>query len=181
MNPIERIRRLFDDERAVSPVIGVILMVAITVILATVIATFVLGMGDSLTETTPVASTDGDVEATWDGSGTLYTLSHSSGDAIDGDDLEIVIRDDGGAENVTLNAVNGWEVDDLGSDDDELNVTIGGEPPGDGNDFSTGETLRLSTDHDAYGGGEGWTMQVLHEPTGEIITTEEFTAPDPED
>ena len=34
-----------EDERAVSPVIGVILMVAITVILATVIAAFVLDLG----------------------------------------------------------------------------------------------------------------------------------------
>ncbi|WP_336326710.1 type IV pilin N-terminal domain-containing protein [Halovenus sp. HT40] len=34
-----------DDDRAVSPVIGVILMVAITVILAAVIASFVLGLG----------------------------------------------------------------------------------------------------------------------------------------
>jgi flagellin-like protein len=33
------------DDRAVSPVIGVILMVAITVILAAVIGTFVLGLG----------------------------------------------------------------------------------------------------------------------------------------
>jgi len=32
-----------DNDRAVSPVIGVILMVAITVILAAVIGTFVLG------------------------------------------------------------------------------------------------------------------------------------------
>ncbi len=38
---------LFDD-RAVSPVIGVILMVAITVILAAVIGTFVLDLGDSV-------------------------------------------------------------------------------------------------------------------------------------
>ena len=35
------------DERAVSPVIGVILMVAITVILAAVIAAFVLDIGDA--------------------------------------------------------------------------------------------------------------------------------------
>jgi flagellin-like protein len=38
---------LFDDDRGVSPVIGVILMVAITVILAAVIAAFVLGLGDT--------------------------------------------------------------------------------------------------------------------------------------
>ncbi|RZH67913.1 type IV pilin [Natrinema altunense] len=37
-----------DEERAVSPVIGVILMVAITVILAAVIAAFVLDMGSSV-------------------------------------------------------------------------------------------------------------------------------------
>jgi len=36
-----------DDERAVSPVIGVILMVAITVILAAVIAAFVMDMGQN--------------------------------------------------------------------------------------------------------------------------------------
>ena len=39
---------IFKDERAVSPVIGVILMVAITGILAAVIGTFVLGLGDSV-------------------------------------------------------------------------------------------------------------------------------------
>ena len=39
-----------DEDRGVSPVIGVILMVAITVILAAVIATFVMNMGP--TETT---------------------------------------------------------------------------------------------------------------------------------
>ena len=37
-----------DEDRAVSPVIGVILMVAITVILAAVIGTFVLNLGDSV-------------------------------------------------------------------------------------------------------------------------------------
>ena len=38
----------FDSEEGVSPVIGVILMVAITVILAAVIATFVLGLAGDL-------------------------------------------------------------------------------------------------------------------------------------
>lgn len=39
-----------ENERGVSPVIGVILMVAITVILAAVIGTFVLGLGDSVSQ-----------------------------------------------------------------------------------------------------------------------------------
>ncbi|MFC4542023.1 type IV pilin [Halosolutus amylolyticus] len=39
-----------EEERAVSPVIGVILMVAITVILAAVIAAFVLDLGGSVSQ-----------------------------------------------------------------------------------------------------------------------------------
>ncbi|AEH35945.1 type IV pilin [Halopiger xanaduensis] len=50
-----------EEQRAVSPVIGVILMVAITVILAAVIATFVLDMGDSMGEGSVNAALDSDV------------------------------------------------------------------------------------------------------------------------
>jgi len=50
-----QLKNLFADEDAVSPVIGVILMVAITVILAAVIGAFVLGIGGSQTQT-PQAS-----------------------------------------------------------------------------------------------------------------------------
>ncbi len=45
------------DEEAVSPVIGVILMVAITVILAAVIAAFVFGMAGNVQKTKVVAVT----------------------------------------------------------------------------------------------------------------------------
>ena len=51
---MERLKTLIhDDDSAVSPVIGVILMVAITVILAAVIASFVLGLGDSANDVQP--------------------------------------------------------------------------------------------------------------------------------
>jgi archaeal type IV pilus assembly protein PilA len=45
------------SEDAVSPVIGVILMVAITVILAAVIAAFVFGMAGNVSKTRSVAAT----------------------------------------------------------------------------------------------------------------------------
>lgn len=58
-----------DDERGVSPVIGVILMVAITVILAAVIASFVLGFGNSVSSNAnagiDVSANDGTAEVTW--------------------------------------------------------------------------------------------------------------------
>jgi flagellin-like protein len=51
------IMKFMKDEEAVSPVIGVILMVAITVILAAVIAAFVFGMSGSVAKTKSVAAT----------------------------------------------------------------------------------------------------------------------------
>lgn len=50
-------RKISKDEDAVSPVIGVILMVAITVILAAVIAPFIFGMSGSLKKSYLVAVT----------------------------------------------------------------------------------------------------------------------------
>jgi flagellin-like protein len=50
-------RNLRKDERAVTPVIGVILMVAITVIMAAIIGAFVYGYGGSMVKTKDVAAT----------------------------------------------------------------------------------------------------------------------------
>jgi flagellin-like protein len=77
-----------DDSRAVSPVIGVILMVAITVILAAVIGTFVLGLGDSV-ESAPQASFNFD----YDDTGTEeVTIRHRGGDNIDASKLEVRVN-----------------------------------------------------------------------------------------
>ncbi len=64
---------LIADDDAVSPVIGVILMVAITVILAAVIGTFVLGIGN---ETTNPPQAQFDFEA----DGGDVTVTHTGGD-----------------------------------------------------------------------------------------------------
>ena len=55
----KNLKTLKNDKRAVSPVIGVILMVAITVILAAVIGAFVFGMGSHVKTTYTVAATAG--------------------------------------------------------------------------------------------------------------------------
>jgi flagellin-like protein len=76
-----KINSIFTDEDAVSPVIGVILMVAITVILAAVIGAFVLGIGGSQ-ESPPQASLD----FQYTGS-TLDKIQHGGGDTIDASKL----------------------------------------------------------------------------------------------
>lgn len=66
------------NEEAVSPVIGVILMVAITVILAAVIAAFVFGMG------TPTAAPQASIViSSSSASGNYTNLTHRGGEVID--------------------------------------------------------------------------------------------------
>ena len=78
------LKQLFTDDEAVSPVIGVILMVAITVILAAVIGTFVLGLGDQVQDTSPQASFSFEFASNGD-----VTITHDGGDTIsDGDRLD---------------------------------------------------------------------------------------------
>jgi len=72
-NTTMQLKNLFADEDAVSPVIGVILMVAITVILAAVIGAFVLGIGGSQ-EQAPQASFQ------WSSDGSA--VIHAGGDAL---------------------------------------------------------------------------------------------------
>lgn len=50
------VRRLLKNEDAVAPVIGIVLVVAIAVVLATVIGAFVLGIGGQVSEKAPQAS-----------------------------------------------------------------------------------------------------------------------------
>jgi flagellin-like protein len=91
------VQNLIADDDAVSPVIGVILMVAITVILAAVIGTFVLGLGGSVQQQAPQASFSADFSqdasdktggANGDASGSsseddLLVLTHDGGDEIE--------------------------------------------------------------------------------------------------
>ena len=78
------IKELFTDDSAVSPVIGVILMVAITVILAAVIGSFVLNLGGSLQNTAPQASFGFDYNES-DG----VNITHQSGDTIEKSRLSV--------------------------------------------------------------------------------------------
>jgi len=86
-----KLKQLFADDDAVSPVIGVILMVAITVILAAVIASFVLGLGDQ-NNPAPTTSFQFDFESTGTGVGDL-TIIHEDGDELDGSN--VYVRGDG--------------------------------------------------------------------------------------
>jgi archaeal flagellin N-terminal-like domain len=76
---------LDEDYRGISPVIGVILMVAITVILAAIVGTFVLTLSSQLDETPPQVRFTIEFPA----SDTL-TIMHRSGDSVPAAQLNVV-------------------------------------------------------------------------------------------
>jgi flagellin-like protein len=80
-----QIREFLTEDRAVSPVIGVILMVAITVILAAVIGTFVLGLGQNV-QSTPQASFSFD----FDENNNYVIVAHEGGDQLTDDNTGAV-------------------------------------------------------------------------------------------
>jgi len=85
-----QLKKLLSEDDAVSPVIGVILMVAITVILAAVIASFVLGLGDTADEVQPTSSFSSDF------GDDDVTITLTDGDTLDEDEMFIrgAVEDD---------------------------------------------------------------------------------------
>jgi flagellin-like protein len=132
-----RLRKLIDDDSAVSPVIGVILMVAITVILAAVIASFVLGLGPS--EAAPSAQFEFEEVSSSSltnigGSGTqTVEIKHVSGDKIEAQYLSISgdVNADwaptaysgsseiGSGDGVAVDASNDWSLSVVWEKDDQ--------------------------------------------------------------
>ena len=135
-----KLKNLLAEDRAVSPVIGVILMVAITVILAAVIGTFVLGLGDQVSESAPQAQFTFDF-ADPSGSGEEVSIAHDGGDAIENSTLSVNVA-----------GTMAWDSDgsgtgysiDSGAWDDKVSAgdTITLKADSDG-DISDGDAIRV--------------------------------------
>jgi flagellin-like protein len=87
------------NEDAVSPVIGVILMVAITVILAAVIAAFVFGLGGQQVAAPTVSITAANNPDTTDKD---IKIQHKGGDMLKSNDWKLSIVGVGNTTNFTL-------------------------------------------------------------------------------
>ncbi|MYL69176.1 type IV pilin [Halorubrum distributum] len=145
------------DDRGVSPVIGVILMVAITVILAAVIGTFVLGLGDQLGDTAPQASfSSSDVTVTTTGSDDTvdFTLEKTGGQDLETADL--VVSVDGTRSGTDISSSSGLDTWQTGQ-----SIDFSGEPSGTSVAFSDGQRI---------------TIRLIHEPSGNSIYSTEITA-----
>ncbi len=139
---------LTDDTRAVSPVIGVILMVAVTVILAAVIGAFVLGLGDEASSTTPQAQFSYDFD-----DDTNVTITHTSGDNIDNETVRVTVDGVEGFPNPAspIDTADGWN--DTISTGDDLELYNGSE---DAEIADRGDTVRIIWEDPS--GGESNTL-----------------------
>ena len=135
-----KLKALLKNENAVSPVIGVILMVAITVILAAVIASFVLGLGDTADEVQPNSTLSFD----YDGSSTV-TITLTDGDALSTD--EVFLRGDAISCDTTTGAVDDDDIETClsGSNDDSPSGewVVGDSATVEDSLDTSGETIRV--------------------------------------
>jgi flagellin-like protein len=151
------------SNRAVSPVIGVILMVAITVILAAVIGAFVLEIGDQQ-ETAPNTSFDSDERVVFvvaSGPSTnvsIVEISHAGGAVLDITNTKISVSGSGGA----------WGFSDLGK------LEGGSQPPGDPQP-DVRKTLGKN-DQSGFSSGQTWNVVASSErETTEYVKNTDYT------
>jgi flagellin-like protein len=127
-----QLKQLLTEDRAVSPVIGVILMVAITVILAAVIGTFVLGLGQNV-QSTPQASFNFDFNSDKKD----VNITHNGGDRLEVGDNTGTVRITGG--NITGN----WVGSPSGPSTTYNNSTIAAGDEYTNYPYNSGDTVRV--------------------------------------
>jgi len=172
--PNMNLKELFTEDRGVSPVIGVILMVAITVILAAVIGAFVLQIGGDLGESAPQASISiSDTNADAD----TIELRHGGGDTIEWDETRLVVEHDDDtlqwnspnddsfatSDRVTINTSNAdGDVDgiDEGVEEEDEIATL---------NTSTQTTVEDNDRRSPLDADNRVTVTMIDRPSGEII------------
>lgn len=75
--------------RGVSHVVGVVVLLAVTILLIAVVATYVTGFGDTLREPAPSFASTTSVDDRWDPNGQYLNVTHESGATIDTDDVRL--------------------------------------------------------------------------------------------
>lgn len=186
------------DESAVSPVIGVMLMLVVTIIIAAVVSGFAGGLSSG-TSTPPQVSFEvriNTMDDTMGGIKTAMTFEHLSGDPVASGDLEIITYYTLPANGTVIKHVQtaysdpvdiyGWGSESrLPFLNDQNRVGYSSNPPawfgnytimpGDilstGNSEGTGKLLGFDIDEESYGFGTGSVVDVkiLHTPSSKYV------------
>lgn len=79
--------------RAVSHVIGVVLLLAVTVLLVAAAAVYVTGFGDHVREPAPTFSSSTSFDDGWEPHGQYLNVTHESGDTLETANLRLDVND----------------------------------------------------------------------------------------
>lgn len=184
--------------RGVSPVIGVILMVALVVILAAVISTFSLGFVDELRNPGPtIAQSSGEFIPQDGNGGGIVLLTHEAGDRVRVEEIEIAVRAEctGGTKqgrilNLPAGAGNAIQASDgqIEGDNifDERSLNTIDNAVSQVNDggallktrYTAGETMlfRIPKNKCKLTPGSETTVRVIHIPSQSVLIKKQLTA-----
>lgn len=159
-------------------------MVAITVILAAVIASVMMGFTDGIGDQTPTISGEVTVNSGYDnsehtGGGSEFAyISHTTGDTIAEDDIRVVVRNSDGASIASLTSASPRQTLSNSNDEGDIVASIPG-------DFNAGATITLSAeaadDTSDFTGdmdhGNTIEIQVIDRASDTTVISSEVTLP----
>jgi flagellin-like protein len=185
------------SDRAVAPVIGHILLVAVVVIIATTVAVFGFGFVDDMPQPAPnVADSSGEFVPQDGNDGGIVRIEHLGGDEVPVKEMEIVVKAECGSETkqgriVNLPAGDGNNIDDdqiegdniidqsyLKTIDNSVEGVDGGGALLHNKQYSVGESIifRIPDSKCSLTSGASVTVDVVHTPSQSVIISEELTA-----
>ncbi|WP_434531101.1 type IV pilin [Haloarcula sp. NS06] len=177
-------RNLYCDRRGVSPVIGVVLMLSITVLLAGTVGGVVLTASSDLNQRTPVVarSTGQFVTGPSGGCGAnTVAIRHAGGDPVPADELEVTVAlPDSDARIVDL-PVSGTALSASNTDDPDnvvYDYCVGGVIANGGQQWSAGRaiTLQLNAGGGTVEPGDTIDVRVVHAPSNSVLAAVGLTA-----
>jgi len=177
-------------ERAVSPVIGVVLMVAITVILAALVGTLALGLGDETGQSGPTISVSAEPLEAGGSPGQVVRFVHETGDPVGVSELEFVVTLEAtGASTrlvdlpVSSNTIDPSNVegDDLLSQQSgDTTGAISSKSPDTDGTWSSGGFVRfrIKETDDGYvmSPGDEVTVRIVHTGSGQVLVERTLVA-----
>lgn len=184
-----------DDSRAVSSVISVILLVAVTVVLAAVLSVATLGLAEKLDDTAPVIGQSKGEFATQDGfDGGIVRITHVAGDVVRVSEIEVAVSAEcsgdgtekhGRLVNLPAKFGDRPQGDNIKGDDlfDESSGSLT-EPGTDDtgalvtDEFRPGDVIvfRIAGGDCDLLSGDTVTVRVVHTPSNAVIIRQELTA-----
>jgi FlaG/FlaF family flagellin (archaellin) len=150
-------RIIIKNEKAISPVIGVIISVTITIIITSVIAASILGFGYTnsgpMTKFTATDHVD-DLNINNTGNNNLLLLQHSSGDSLNLSEIIIQIKGPGDPSFIKCNTTRGLN--------DVYYTNLSGQ-------MIVGDTRIITTDTKNSSNTGTYNVQIIHATTSTFL------------